>query len=220
MWKIKVGSTININYQQLSEFKISQPLSTISNNLWKIKTGSTININYQQLSEFKIRQPLSTITNNLRKVKTGATIIHYYQKFIFSLIGCTTNQKKQNHTQVLFLYRFFIAHRNHLRTYDRRSDNDISWWCSYKSSVLTVGTFWTCYMHSYFACKGTKNFWLLQIISRNNRVCYIGVQNLYKNDLHPRSPTNQLRYSLDKTPIEQHVFSSSTICRWSKLVNN
>ena len=115
---------------------------------------------------------------------------------------CTTSQKKQNHTQVLFLYRFFIAHRNLLRTYDRRSDTDISWWCSYKSSVLTVGTFWTCYMHSYFTCKGTKKFWLMQIIFINNCVCYIGVQNLYKNNLHPRNPTNQLRYSFDIPSIK------------------
>ena len=35
--------------KQLSEFKISQPLSTITNNLRKVKTGATIIHYYQKL---------------------------------------------------------------------------------------------------------------------------------------------------------------------------
>ena len=111
-------------------------------------------------------------------------------------------QYKPKRNKTIHRFCFFIAHHDRLRTYDRRTDDDILLWCSYKSSVLTVGTFWTCYMHSYFVCKGTKNFWLLQIIFINNCVCYIGVQNLYKNDLHPRSPTTQLRLNFDIPSIK------------------
>lgn len=57
------------NYQQLPEFKISQPLSTITSYLRKIKTGSTIINNYQQFAKGQNwgnhYQPLSTISSNL-----------------------------------------------------------------------------------------------------------------------------------------------------------